>query len=489
MIPSICRAPALAGVLAALALPAAAQWSPDPNVGNPVVIATDTQSPAIAVPDGAGGTIVVWKNARFDGGSFTFFYSARAQRLDAVGNPMWAAGGVALADETLHALSTLIAPPMAAVADGAGGAIVAWRDIRNSPDTGDIFAQRITGAGTLAWGPTGLAIAAATGNQSRPNVVADGSGGAIFTWQDPRNGFGNTDVYAQRVNAAGTALWTANGVAVCTETGEQLQPGLVGDGAGGAVLAWSDARTGTQQIYAQRLAAGSGLGQWALGGVLLTAAVPGLKGRPVLASDGAAGAIVAWEDARNAADNDVYARRIDAAGTPLWTASGVQVAASANAATPAIVSDGAAGAIVVWTDERNVDSDVFAQRLDAAGAPQWTANGVTVAAATGFQLFPAAVSDGAGGVIAAWEDPRNGANDVFAQRLSSAGAELWAAGGLAVSTAAADQSGVSVATDGAGGGIFAWADSRSGATGIDVFAAHVNAGGVLPVSLERFTIE
>ena len=96
-----------------------------------------------------------------------------------------------------------------------------------------------------------------------------------------------------------------------------------------------------------------GLGQWVLGGVLLTATQPGLKGRPVLASDGAAGAIVAWEDGRNAADNDVYAQRLSAAGAPQWTASGVQVAAADNAATPAIVSDGAAGAIVAWTDERN----------------------------------------------------------------------------------------------------------------------------------------
>jgi hypothetical protein len=478
--------PALAGVLACLALPAAAQWSPDPNVGNPVVVASDIQSPAIAVPDGAGGTIVVWKYARFDAGTFSFLYSARAQRLDAVGNPMWAAGGVALADETLHALSTLFAPPMAAVADGAGGAIVAWRDIRN--DTGDIYAQRISGAGTLSWGPTGIALAAAPGNQLRPNVIADGSGGAIFTWQDPRGI--DTDVYAQRVNAAGAAQWTANGLPVCAVAGDQLQPALVTDGAGGAVLAWSDTRSGVQQIFAQRVSGAGALLWLPADGVLLTATQPGLKGRPALASDGAAGAIVAWEDARNAADNDLYAQRLDAAGTPLWTASGVQVAAADNVTTPGVVSDGAAGAVVVWTDERNGGlTDVFAQRLDAAGTPLWTPNGVTVCAAAGLQLFPAVVSDGAGGVIAGWEDGRNGANDVFAQRLSSAGAELWASGGRPVSTASDDQSGVSVAQDGAGGAIFSWADSRSAVTGVDVYAAHVNAAGVLPVSLERFTIE
>jgi hypothetical protein len=477
---------ALAGVLVLPALPAAAQWSPDSNVNNPVVVATDTQSPAIAVPDGAGGTIVVWKYARFDAGTFEFFYSARAQRLDAVGNPMWAAGGIALADETLHPLSTLVAPPIAAVADGAGGAIVAWRDNRN--DFGDIFAQRVSGAGTLSWGPTGLAIAAVTGVQLRPNLIADGAGGAIFTWQDPRLGAG-TDVYAQRVDAAGVPQWGANGIAVCSESGDQLQPALVSDGANGAILAWSDTRTGAQQIYAQRVDGATGLGQWVLGGVLLTAAVPGLKGRPVLAGDGASGAIVAWEDARNAADNDVYAQRLSAAGAPQWTASGVQVAAAPNATTPVIVSDGAAGAIVAWTDERNGANDVFAQRLDAAGAAQWTANGVTVCGAAAGQLFPAALADGAGGIIVGWEDGRNGANDVFAQRLSATGAALWAADGRPVSTAAADQSGVSVATDGASGGIFAWADSRNPGTGIDVYAAHVNAAGELPVMLERFTIE
>lgn len=486
MIPLARRTLALAGGLSSLALPSAAQWSPDPNGNNPVVVAADTQAPAIAVPDGAGGTIVVWKSSRFDAGTFEFFYSARAQRLDAVGNPMWAAGGVALADETLHALSTLVAPPVAAVSDGAGGAVVAWRDIRN--DTGDIYAQRVSGAGTLSWGPTGLAIAAATGVQLRPNVIADGSGGAIFTWQDQRNGIGNTDVFAQRVNAAGTPQWAANGVAVNTESGEQLQPALVSDGAGGAIVAWSDARTGTQQIYAQRVGA-AGLPAWAPLGVLLTGTQPGLKARPVLASDGAAGAVLAWEDARNAADNDVYAQRVSSAGTPQWTADGVPVAAAANATTPAIVSDGASGAVVAWTDERNGANDVFVQRLSAVGAPQWTANGVAVCAATGDQLFPVAVSDGAGGIVLAWQDARNGANDVFAQRLSALGAALWPADGRPVSTAANDQSGVSVAADGAGGGLFAWADSRNAGTGVDVYAAHVDAAGTLPVALERFTVE
>ncbi|HTP79121.1 MAG TPA: hypothetical protein VMM57_01815, partial [Bacteroidota bacterium] len=55
------------------------------------------------------------------------------------------------------------------------------------------------------------AICTATNNQDSPTIVSDGSGGAIITWEDHRNGTDN-DIYAQRINAAGTPQWTSNGV-------------------------------------------------------------------------------------------------------------------------------------------------------------------------------------------------------------------------------------------------------------------------------------
>ena len=63
------------------------------------------------------------------------------------------------------------------------------------------------------------AICIATGDQSSPTIVADGAGGSIITWYDLRSG--SSDIYAQRINAAGVVQWTANGVAICTATGEQ----------------------------------------------------------------------------------------------------------------------------------------------------------------------------------------------------------------------------------------------------------------------------
>ena len=79
-------------------------------------------------------------------------------------------------------------------------------------------------------------LCTATGDQTTPQIVSDGAGGAIVTWWDSRKGT-DYDIYAQRISAAGTPLWTAGGVPLCTATGNQLVPVIAPDGAGGAVVA------------------------------------------------------------------------------------------------------------------------------------------------------------------------------------------------------------------------------------------------------------
>jgi len=80
------------------------------------------------------------------------------------------------------------------------------------------------------------------------------------------------------------------------------------------------------------------------------------------------------------------------------------------------VSDGASGAIVAWYGAPG--SDIFAQRVNGAGVPQWAANGVTLCSAANSQLSPVLVSDGGGGAIATWFDLRSGTNyDIYAQRV------------------------------------------------------------------------
>jgi predicted lipoprotein with Yx(FWY)xxD motif len=193
--------------------------------------------------------------------------------------------------------------------DGAGGAIVTWEDKRSYNSTRDIYAQRISADGTVQWTANGVALCAADGQQWSPTIVSDGAGGAIVTWFDQRSG--NYDIYAQRISADGTVQWTANGVALCTTANDQKSPTITSDGAGGAIVTWFDHRSSSFDIYAQRISAG-GTVQWTADGVVLCTAT-GNQYYPTIASDGAGGAIVTWQDLRSS-NQDIYAQRVQANG-------------------------------------------------------------------------------------------------------------------------------------------------------------------------------
>src|SRR3972149_946910 len=96
-------------------------------------------------------------------------------------------------------------PPI--ISDGSGGAIITWDDFRNGSDY-DIYAQRINSSGEVQWTSNGVPISMAANEQSYPKITSDGSGGAIITWQDFRNG-SNPNIYAQKVSSAGLVQWTA----------------------------------------------------------------------------------------------------------------------------------------------------------------------------------------------------------------------------------------------------------------------------------------
>jgi predicted lipoprotein with Yx(FWY)xxD motif len=359
--------------------------------------------------------------------------------------------------------------------DGAGGIITAWRDYRSGTNQ-DIYAQRINAAGVVQW-INDVAICTAAGTQASPTIVSDGAGGAIITWEDNREGT-NNDIYAQRVNSAGVLQWSPNGVAICTAVNNQNAPTIAGDGAGGAIIAWYDLRSGTNyDIYVQRVNA-VGVVQWTSDGLQITA-VAGNQQYPTILGDGAGGAIITWYDARSLTNDDIYAQKINAAGAGQWTAGGVVITGAAfNQQFPRIVSDGAGGSVITWWDYRSgTNWDIYAQRINAAGAVQWTTDGVAISTATNDQYSSMIAGDGAGGAIITWTDSRNGVDfDVYAQRISSAGTIQWRYNGNPISATANNQANPQIVGDGVGGAIIAWEDARSNPYR-DIYAQKVNAAG------------
>ena len=302
---------------------------------------------------------------------------------------------------------------------------MAWMD-RRSESNFDIYAQGVSASGSTKWALDGVGVCTAAQDQANQQLTPDGTGGAIMVWQDNRNGdydFPAQDIYAQRVNASGSVMWTVNGMAICAADSDQVFPAIASDGAGGAIITWADKRSGNWDIYAQRVDA-SGNAKWAADGVPICTWANEQDFVQLISVEAggnglARGAIITWRDFRSG-NWDIYAQRVDASGNLKWTTDGVPVCAAGwHQRDPRITSDGLGGAIITWQDTRtSIAPDVYAQRVGADGSMLWAANGVALCTEGSSQYTPRLASVGYGGAIVAWADDRNGSRDIYAKYIT-----------------------------------------------------------------------
>lgn len=383
--------------------------------------ATGLQEVPVMVSDLAGGALFFWQDAR-NGGNYDIF----AQHIDAAGRVFtsdasnWVTGGLSISG----AAGNQYAP--VAVSDGAGGAIVVWQDGRLGAGNYDIYAQRVDRDGNLLWAPAGVPVCVAANNQINPTIIADGAGGAFIAWQDYRKG-SEFDIYAQHITANGSfppgTRWAANGLGMCVAANSQFYPALAGDGRGGVFVAWQDGRTSTDNhIFAQHVGAGGDvLANWPSNGTPVCQAQFS-QYYPVVAADGSGGVFVAWQDYRTGTTNHVYAQHLTPDNVGL-VSDGVAVTDALNGQfSPQIAYDGRDGAFVTWYDARNGSTnDIYVQRLDTQGRLNtgWDRNGLAVCLAPNTQQFPVVAISNPGTAIVTWQDLRSGGLTtaaIFAQR-------------------------------------------------------------------------
>jgi hypothetical protein len=329
------------------------------------------------------------------------------QILDSSGTPIGPVGGMPVCSAAGEQSQVKM------VSDGADGMILVWLDKRNGSQT-DIYAQRIDSQGNFLWTTNGIPVTTAINNQSAHVLKSDGQGGVFVVWQDYRNGFSNTDIFAQRVNAMGATLWTPNGVSVVSQTDNQYAP-AADTSCGNLIIAWDDTRGGMDDIYAQALD-GTGSCLWNTDGVPVTQA-DGTQNYTCILGDGSGGAIVAWAD--NRTGYDIYAQRLNADGSTQWTVNGLAVNQSAGYQyIPKIIRDGADGAFLVWNDNRDMNLDLYAQHIDGNGLSLLPSEGIPLVTSAGNQQSQVLVPDGSGGVLCLWEDNRDSRGDVYGQLVN-----------------------------------------------------------------------
>ena len=422
------------------------------------------------VPGDNGSTTILWYD-RIDKNTANIY----VKKINAAGVAEWTATQFAI----FNPIQTPFPPQI--ISDGAGGVIIAWSDYRSGHSL-DIVAQQINAAGQPMWTANGVLLCAASGDQEIASVIPDGKGGAIIAWTDYRSG-SDPDIYVQQINVSGTTQWTTNGVAVAAEPGFQSGAVLLLNAAGNTIITWEDGRNGVLNIYAQMINA-NGEAKWTTGGVVICPSST-LQYRPSIVSDGGQDAIIAWSDYGRNSEVDFYAQKISSAGTVEWDINGIEIARTGRRQrAPQMVSDNTGGAIFTWDDFRTDDDapDIYAQRVDKNGLIEWPVNGVAICTAAKWQSSSTIAPDGAGGAIISWQDNRGNDRDIYVQRINATGMPQWIENGVLIGSAKNDQAFPAIASFAGKGAVITWIDYRN-SDGSDsirpVYAQNVNLNGVL----------
>jgi hypothetical protein len=244
-------------------------------------------------------------------------------------------------------------------------------------------------------------------------------------------------------------------------------PKIVSDGNSGAIICWTEQYRGADSvnnadwdIYAQRVDSGGNF-VWQSQGVPVCSLSGSNSTYPAMISDGRGGAIVAWEDTRGGLGyTRVFAQRMDSLGNRLWPENGVLVCNQMSGYVE-LCSDGHGGAIIAYVDGRDqatTSDNIYAQRIDSAGNPVWQADGVPVCTADSIQFWPAIVNNNSNAIIA-WQDYRSGNYDIYAQMIDSSGNLKWVVNGVSVHLPTGQQEQYpKIIRNKRGGAIISWAD-------------------------------
>lgn len=340
----------------------------------------------------------------------------------------------------------LIAPGRtapAAVSDQNGGVIVASRDL----NTGIAVVNRYAAGGAALW-DQGLAFPNASGVQ----LLSDGAGGAIVAVQHPES----PTMTVGRILQSGATTWQASfpvgalvsggdgGAWVISQAGELFADGItaagdlrprlqisaspdsealptaLGDGNGGAWLAWRAAQQETQfALRLQHIAADGSV--WDAPADVAGSSEPNLT--PSLSLDGRGGVLVSWTAAER-----LWIHDYGADGLPAWNSV---VTLDVPAGGVASVQGEGGAAFVAWTRRLRsgpLPTDLLhVSYIGSSGALWWTRNVASVpggvldlkmsvasgAAAVGWQASHWPVVGGA-------LDP-----DLFVYRVTAGGAETY----------------------------------------------------------------
>lgn len=353
--------------------------------------------------------------------------------------------------------------PAAAMAND-GSFVITWYDERN--DKSDIFAQRYEAAGTRIaanFQVTDISSSKSHYYPMEPNIAIDMNRNFIIAWDDFRS---SADIYAQRYQNSGLPI-SSNFKAHDSLSLHGFASAVAMNGAGAFALAWVDNSASYFQRFDQE-------GQ-RLGEVIKMTNPDEYFNSPAILLDEDSNLITIGLGISYSNSSSIYSQRFNSSGLPHGSALKIS---SANTGAgggytyfnmTATATDAYGNYIVVWRDSRNGNADIYAQRFDSSGTALGDNFKVNDDLGVAAQSAPSTAMDLPGNCIIVWTDKRDGNSDIYGQFYDKDGKAIGSNYKVTRETNASNQSAPSVAMKD-GKILTVWQDDRESSRGSDIWA-------------------
>ncbi len=509
-------------------------WSTQSEGGIPLsnILGVDEIAPKVTHVSG-DTMVVVWEDFRVNSTSGDVYI----QYVDGDGNLLLDPSGVPLCDN----LSKQSKPR---VKSDAESAYVVWTDFRNHPDWGDIYLQRFTLENGAEWQDDGIPVCTSIRKQRQPRLTTDGLGGAYVVWMDERYApHPEGDVFLQHYGSDGTQSFTENGLSI--SEGDNLQEGPIvrKDQQGGAFVIWSDWRIGSPGLYVQHVTPEEGI-SFEVNGVEKYFGIDGDANLPKTLYLEDDKALIYWEDMRLGGENPTifgqivskefnqtgvyngvplcenpkqgkpnavrvgdhiflnflsenewgtilqYYQILDLDLNPVGDPNGTPIFPNewSNQEYSEITVDDQGFIYFAFSDVRETwDQDIYVQKYDEFGTPQWQEGGVLVYEFPDYDYIDAIEPIPGGGCVILWYGGVWDNLNIYAKALNGEGtvAEGWSENPLVVCGADGHQETVeSISTS---NGVFVlWKEARN--ANADIFGQLIGFDGTVYGATDGFPI-
>jgi hypothetical protein len=358
--------------------------------------------------DNANNCILAFNDIRSSGNTNVVVY-----RISPSGTFVWGANGILLSNSTAFNAAPKV------VVTASGNAVFAW-----SSDYA-IIIQKISPAGSLLWGPTGITLTSAN-RLTWPQLLPVGTDDVIMKYFDDSGPVYSPTrhVFAQRYNSSGTAVWSspasisvAGGISAWT----QIFP-FVNDGSDGFYICWNDDRDNNQRssVFVQHVNS-SGVPQWTTNGVEVTNASSMNHYYPKMAfPPGSTDVYVFWNE-MNGDQNlwGIYGQKVNSSGALQWGSSGMTFIPVSTLNVYPYEARCTPTDVVLFYEEyfTAINGSIKAMRISPSGSFVWTPSIKTMCSVNSEKVHPFVNEFANNQWIASWEDNRNVNSDIYAQNI------------------------------------------------------------------------